>query len=436
MIEKPQNIFQRNAVTIKIIIIFFLAVALMIPMEMIRSIKSERQERQEDAFREISSKWGKEQIVTGPVLTIPFTHYDLNEKNEPINVRNDQYYILPDQLKVQTEMIPETRSRGIFKVVVYRSVVKLTGSFPAELPVTGTSQTMIDLEKARISLGITDIKGISDSVVLQWNGEKLISEPGVDVDGLFASGFSVATPLSNLERTEDHHFSIEINLNGSRNMGFTPVGKETYVEMVSSWPDPSFTGAFLPSEREITDDGFIATWKILEYNRNFPQIFTHQSFDISESVFGVDLILPVDNYQVVERSMKYAILFFVFTFMVFFFMEILKKQKVHPLQYALVGFALTLFYLLLLSLAEQVVFGIAYLIASAGIMVLITAYSRAIFKSKATSAIMLSFLVLVYGILYILLQMQDYVLLLGSAFLFIALAAAMYISLKIDWEGN
>ena len=219
-------------------------------------------------------------------------------------------------------------------------------------------------------------------------------------------------------------------------MGFTPVGKETYVEMVSSWPDPSFTGAFLPSEREVTETGFTATWKILEYNRNFPQVFTHQSFNISESVFGVDLILPVDNYQVVERSMKYAILFFVFTFMVFFFMEILKKQKVHPLQYALVGFALTLFYLLLLSLAEQVVFGIAYLIASAGIIVLITAYSRAIFKSKATSAIMLSFLVLVYGILYILLQMQDFVLLLGSAFLFIALAAAMYISLKIDWEGN
>jgi len=436
MIEKTQNILQRNAVTIKIIIIFFLVIALMIPMEMIRSIKSERQARQEEAFIEISSKWGQEQIVTGPVLTIPYTRYDLNEKNEPINVRNDQYFVLPDQLQVQAEMIPETRSRGIFKVVVYRSVVKLTGSFPAVLPVTDNSQTMIDWEKARISLGITDIKGISDSVVLQWNGEKLNSEPGVDVGGLFASGFSVASPLSNTKRTEDNHFSIEINLNGSRNMGFTPVGKETYVEMVSSWPDPSFTGAFLPSEREVTETGFTATWKILEYNRNFPQVFTHQSFNISESVFGVDLILPVDNYQVVERSMKYAILFFVFTFMVFFFMEILKKQKVHPLQYALVGFALTLFYLLLLSLAEQVVFGIAYLIASAGIIVLITAYSRAIFKSKATSAIMLSFLVLVYGILYILLQMQDFVLLLGSAFLFIALAAAMYISLKINWEGN
>lgn len=436
MIEKTHNIFERNAVTIKIVIIFFLVIALMIPMEMIRSIKSERQERQEEAFVEISSKWGREQTVTGPVLTIPYTRYDLNEKNEPINVRNDQFFILPDQLQVQAEMIPEIRSRGIYKVVVYRSVLKLSGSFPKDLSLIENSQTVLEWDKARLSLGITDIKGISDSVVLQWNGDNLTSEPGVNVDGLFASGFSVATPLTKSQYEEDHQFSIEINLNGSRNLGFTPVGKETRIEMVSNWPDPSFTGAFLPSEREVTEAGFSARWNVLEYNRNYPQVWTNQAVNFHESDFGVELILPVDNYQVVERSMKYAILFFAFTFMVFFFMEILRKQKVHPLQYALVGFALTLFYLLLLSLAEQVVFGIAYLIASAGIILLITAYSRAIFKSTALSATMAAFLVLVYGVLYILLQMEDFVLLLGSVFLFIALAAAMFISLKIDWDGN
>ena len=435
MIEKTQNILRRNAVTIKIIIIFFLILALMIPVEMIRSIKSERQERQKEAFGEINSKWGKEQTVTGPVLTIPYTHYDLDEKNDPINMKHDQYFILPDHLNIKAEIIPEIRSRGIFKVVVYKSILKLTGSLPADLQLAGNTQTNYDWEKARLSIGITDIKGISDSIILQWNGEKLNTEPGVNVNGLFESGLSVPTPLTDSKRTGGHRFSIEVNLNGSRNLGFTPLGKETQVEMVSSWPDPSFTGAFLPNNHKISDEGFTAAWKILEYNRNFPQVFTHSSFDISESVFGVNLILPVDNYQVVERSMKYAILFFAFTFMVFFFMEILKKQKVHPLQYALVGFALTLFYLLLLSLSEHIVFGFAYLIAAAGIILLIAAYSRAIFKNNATSLKMASFLVLVYGVLFILLQMQDYVLLLGSLFLFIALAVAMYISLKIDWEG-
>ncbi|MFP4289556.1 MAG: cell envelope integrity protein CreD [Bacteroidales bacterium] len=295
------------------------------------------QEYKKEPFGKISSKWGKEQIITGPVLTIPYTHYDLNEKNEPINIKHDHFFILPDQLNVEATMIPETRSRGIFKVVVYKSLLKLTGSFPSDLQLSENSQTNLLWEKARLSIGITDIKGISDSIVLRWNGKKLNSEPGIHVNGLFASGFSVPTPPSDFERNEDHRFSIEINLNGSRKIGFTPVGKETHVEMVSSWPDPSFTGAFLPNNHKISDEGFTAAWKILEYNRNFPQVFTHPSFDLSESVFGVDLILPADNYQIVERSMKYAILFFAFTFMVFFFMEILKKQKVHPLQYALVG---------------------------------------------------------------------------------------------------
>lgn len=319
------------------------------------------QEYKKEPFGKISSKWGKEQIITGPVLTIPYTHYDLNEKNEPINIKHDHFVILPEQLNVEATMIPETRSRGIFKVVVYKSLLKLTGSFPSDLQLSGNTQTNLVWEKARLSIGITDIKGISDSIVLRWNGKKFNSEPGIHVNGLFASGFSVPTPTSDFERNEDHRFSIKINLNGSRKIGFTPVGKETNVEMVSSWPDPSFTGAFLPNNHKISDEGFTAAWKILEYNRNFPQVFTHPSFDLSESVFGVDLILPADNYQVVERSMKYAILFFAFTFMVFFFMKILKKK--HALQYALVGFALTLFYLLLLSLSEHIVFGFAYLIA-------------------------------------------------------------------------
>jgi inner membrane protein len=435
MTEKAQSIFEKNAITIKVFIIGFLILILLIPMEMIRSVMNERKSRQSEAFQEISSKWGNEQLVAGPVLTIPYTRFDLNEKHERINIRQERFYILPGQLDILAEMTPETRSRGIFRVVVYRSEIQLTGNFKIPEFEPGNNQIDVDWDKARISVGVSDMKGISNSVTFLWNSEALASEPGVQVSDLFRSGFSVAAPASNMKTGEENLFSIRINLNGSHNLSFAPLGKETNVRMVSSWPDPSFSGAFLPADRNISNDGFTASWKVLEFNRNYPQQWANQQVNIHDSVFGVSLILPVDNYQVVERSMKYAILFFAFTFMVFFFIEVLKKYRIHPLQYILVGFGLSLFYLMLLSLAEHLGFGLSYILASAGIITLITGYSSAIFRSNQLSAIMGGFLVFVYGLLYVLLQMQDYALLLGSLVLFVVLAVVMYLTLRIDWYG-
>jgi len=284
-------------------------------------------------------------------------------------------------------------------------------------------------------VGVSDMKGISDSFTFLWDSEALASEPGVHVSDLFRSGFSVSVPVSTMKKGEENLFSIRIHLNGSRNLSFAPLGKETNVSMVSSWPDPSFSGAFLPADRKVTTDGFTASWKVLEFNRNYPQQWANQQVNIHDSVFGVSLILPVDNYQVVERSMKYAILFFAFTFMVFFFIEVLKKYRIHPLQYILVGFGLSLFYLMLLSLAEHLGFGLSYILASVGIISLITSYSKAIFKNNRLSAVMAGFLVFVYGLLFVLLQMQDYARLLGSFVLFLVLAVVMYLTLKIDWYG-
>jgi inner membrane protein len=436
MIEKTQNIIQKNSVSIKIFIILFLVILLMIPMQMIRSVMNERQIRQEEALMEISSKWGSSQVVAGPVMTIPYTRYDLNDKMERVNVVKDRFFVLPAELNIHAEMIPETRSRGIFKVVVYRSVIKMTGSFSPQDTGQSNQQMDIEWEKARVSLGVSDMKGISDSVKFLWNGEEQVTQPGVHVTELFNSGFSIQNPAGWDSEQAGNTFTIEINLNGSRNLSFAPVGKETSVVIESSWTDPSFDGAFLPAERNVTQDGFTASWKILEFNRNYPQQWTQQHVSLNDSTFGVSLILPVDNYQIIERSMKYAILFFAFTFMVFFFIEILKKQRIHPLQYALVGFGLSLFYLMLLSLAEHIGFGWAYILASIGIISLITSYSGAIFKSNRLSGIMAGFLVLVYGILFILLQLQDFALLLGSLILFIVLAVVMHFSVKIDWDGG
>jgi inner membrane protein len=283
MIEKTQSIFQKNAISIKIFIIFFLVILLLIPMEMIRSVMNERKTRQDEALTEISSKWGTSQVVMGPVVTIPYIRYDLNDKQERVNIEHEKFFMLPDILNIHAELIPEERSRGIFKVVVYRSVIKMTGNFTATDFDPGNGFLEIEWEKARVSLGVSDMKGISDSVKFLWNGQEQVSQPGVHVTNLFGSGFSIQNPTGLAEVQASNTFSIEINLNGSHNLSFAPVGRETNVSVQSSWTDPSFDGAFLPAERNVTQDGFTASWKILEFNRNYPQQWTQQRVSLNDS---------------------------------------------------------------------------------------------------------------------------------------------------------
>jgi inner membrane protein len=288
-------------------------------------------------------------------------------------------------------------------------------------------------DEAFITIGISDLRGIKETLKFGWNGNELSCDPGVKISNLLESGVTVNDIISTDDGSSDYNFRFSISLNGSNGLSLVPVGRETKARIVSSWQNPSFDGAFLPETREITNNGFDAQWYVLELNRNYPQRWSDYKVRFSESAFGVSLKLPVDTYQITERSVKYAILFISLTFMVFFFVEIMRKLKVHPVQYVLVGFGLVLFYLLLLSLAEQMNFVLAYIIASAGIITMITLYSLSIFKIKKLVALLAAILILLYGFLYILLQMQDYALLLGSVGLFIILSSIMFLSRKIDW---
>ncbi len=277
------------------------------------------------------------------------------------------------------------------------------------------------------------MRGIKDSIPFNWNGQPMDCKPGVAIPNLLKSGITVINILSENPVGEIFSFNTEISLNGSNGLSFIPVGKETLVNISSEWSNPSFEGAFLPESREVTNNGFEASWRVLELNRNYPQQWHQQDVSIDDSAFGVRLLLPVENYQITERSMKYAMLFVGLTFMVFFFVEVLRNHKLHPIHYMLVGFGLVLFYLLLLSLSEHIGFGIAYAVASVAIISLITSYSQSIFKDKKLTMLMGGFLIVLYSLLYILLQMQDYALLLGSLVLFVVLALAMYLSRNVDW---
>ncbi|MGE0077986.1 MAG: cell envelope integrity protein CreD [Bacteroidales bacterium] len=432
MTQKTQSFFERNAVIIKVAAIGFLTLMLLIPMAMIQSLVMERRTRQMEATNEISSKWGYEQRLTGPILVIPYKTFEYDKETKKTMEIGHLAYFLPESLKIDGSLTPEIRNRGIFKVAVYSSSLRVEGVFKS--PKIETSENIqIDWKGAFITVGISDLRGIKDAINFNWNGSDLVCEPGVKIGNIIKSGVTVNNPIAENVENSEYSFSFNVALNGSRSISFVPVGKETNVHIESPWANPSFEGAFLPYDREITDKDFKSTWKVLELNRNYPQKWIDSDVNLKESSFGVALLLPVETYQITERSMKYAILFISLTFMIFFFVEVMRKLKVHPIQYILVGFGLILFYLLLLSLSEQMGFGIAYLIASIGIVTMITSYAFSIFKNKRLTLILAGILVLLYGFLYILLQMQDYALLMGSVGLFIILAAIMYLSRKIDW---
>jgi inner membrane protein len=290
---------------------------------------------------------------------------------------------------------------------------------------------------AFLTVGIPDMRAIQDAVKVNWSGETREFGPGAIGKGVFESGIQV--PLHGMKEpltSSTSSFSFEVKLAGSKTLNFLPFGKETEVTLHSTWSNPSFVGAYLPSSHEISDQGFTAGWKVLHLGRNYPQQWLDMEVKpeaLNESAFGVNLLFPVETYQMTTRSAKYAILFILLTFVTFFFFEIFNKIRIHPVQYLLVGFALCLFYLLLLSLSEHFSFGLSYLVAAIATVTMVTSYSLGVLKAGKRAVLMGAVLGGLYGYLYILLQLQDYALLMGSFGLFFILGLIMFITRKLNW---
>jgi inner membrane protein len=441
----------KNSVTIRLLSIGFLVLILLIPTSMVESLIREREYRRGDVIREVSDKWGGSQTVTGPVLTVPYNiytkYYDSEEKIEKYNKTKAYAHFLPENLNIKGDITPEIRKRSIYKVILYNTNLNVTGKFPApNFKELGIAERNILWDEAFVSVGIPDMKGIRDNINLKWNTANYAFNPGIETNDVIGSGVSVKVNVNPNEENEeaeneaeadttkkDYSFAFDLNLNGSSFLNFVPIGKETNVNMSSGWAHPSFSGASLPDEHEINEKGFTAHWKELHLNRNYPQQWLGNSHNVYDSSFGVDLLLAVDEYQKSTRSAKYAIMFIAFTFLIFFFIEIRNKKRIHPIQFILVGLALIIFYALLLSLSEHIHFNYAYIIASAAIIILISAYSMTIFKNKKLTGLMSGVLILLYGFIFTILQLEDYALLMGSIGLFIVLAVIMYLSRKIDW---
>jgi len=421
----------RNSITIKSAIIGILTLILLIPAGMIRNLIHERSSLRNSVISEISYKWGNPQTIAGPIITIPYKKY--HEQDNKLVESIHYVHFLPESLDISGQINPEIRYRAIYKVVVYNSVLEFNGNFTKpDFSDWKIKDSDILWEDATLSIRIPDMRGIKDNIKIDWNKESYDVNPGINNQNNYTG---VSTNIK-FNENKDYNFHFSLNLNGSENLNFIPVGKETNIALNSTWCNPSFEGSFLPYERDITEDGFTANWKVLHLNRSYPQKWRGDSYSIDSSFFGVKLLLPVDHYQKSLRSVKYAIMFISLTFLVFFFTEILNKKRIHPIQYLLVGLGLSIFYSLLVSLSEQISFNLAYLIASVSIISLITIYSHSIFKSRKLTIIIASVLIILYVFLFVILQMHDYSLLLGSIGLFISLAIVMYLSKKIDWYSN
>jgi inner membrane protein len=436
-----QSITQRagnwmsRSVTLKLIVIIILTLLLLIPSTMIKSIIGERQMLRSATINEVSAMWAKQQTIRGPVLTIPLVYTE--EHDNIITYRTEYWHVLPHDLSFDGTVDPQTLRRGIYEVAVYTSEIGIQGTMKLEEKVDRNNLYQIQYDNAFLTIGVTDLRGIKDNISFHWGDEVLDVHPGSKISALVPSGFTVDLPDISHLKDSAQTFSFALNLNGSQNLSFVPLGNTTKVRLTSPWSSPGFNGNFLPDHREVSDTGFLATWKVLQLNRNFPQSWTGSAYgaDMSKSAFGVDLILPLDDYQKSSRSIKYGIMTIALTFLVFFLVEILNKRRIHPFQYVLVGLALCLFYVLLVSISEHSNFNIAYGISFIGILTMITLYSAKIFRAKKLSLVLAVCLTGIYGFVFVTLQLKDYALLMGSVGLALILAATMYLTRNIDWYG-
>jgi inner membrane protein len=443
-----------ESVLLKLALIGFLTLILLIPNFWIQDLIAERQQRQLEIDDQISNDWSGRQLVAGPVLAIPYTTTIIEIENDKNKTKTTKevisiVHILPDKLEINGEVKPEKLHRGIFETVVYQSQIDVKGSFSEiELTKSGIDPSRILWSKAKVIIGLSDLKGLKNNPEIKILDSLYQVEPDFSTDDLFDNNLSISVDLSKAKSAKTD-FSFMLNIKGSKGIDFMHLGKKTQVKLSGNWPDPSFTGRYLPDNRSFKEGKFSAEWNLSYFNRSFPQQWqgdrkiTAVASDMIENPnvkqteddrFGVNFILPVDQYQKTMRTAKYSILVIMLTFIALFFMEFLQKRKIHFLQYVLISAAMIVFYTLLLSIGERIGFNVSYLISSISTIALIGIFVRALMKSTKPALLFSIILTVFYGFIFVIIQLQDLALISGSIALFIIVAVLMYLSAKIEWS--
>ena len=428
--------------------IIALCVLLLVGLLWIGSIVAERQARRDQVVKDIAESSSTAQRLVGPILVIPYDKTVQEWLDDPQSGRhaitrhvNGQVLILPETLRVDGELPTERRARGIYEARLYHASLKIHATFAVPLHYgLQNDLSAYRFGQASIAIGLSDIRGIESTSPATVDGNSVKLQPGT-TSTLLGGGLRapLATP-ADPDRTTHVDFAMGLGVLGTSEFHVMPVGRESQVFLHSNWANPGFVGQYLPLRHEINAKGFDAQWSTTLFSTNLEESLrrcsessTAACAEFNSRLLGVSLVDPVDQYLKTDRAIKYALLFIFLTFAGFFLFEVLKKLAVHPIQYGLVGTALALFYLLLLSLSEHVGFGVAYIISSAACVALLGFYVGAILRSGWRGVGFAAALSMLYGTLYALVSADDYALLMGSALLFGLLAVVMVLTRKVDW---
>jgi inner membrane protein len=419
-----------HSASVKAAVLTGVALLLLIPLALLAGLVTERTAQRDAAVQSVARGWGDRQWVGGPLLAIPVTI-----ETDP--ARTCDWYVLPEQLDISVELqVQETRRRlGLYDVPVYIARVRAKGEFDLPREITrltrdGTS-LHVHFEQARLLLPVQDPRGLRD--LTSGTQEVLNFEP--------SAGFPIpvlAAPL-NIPAAGPHTFDLSFDLAGTQSLEFLPLARDVRVQARGNWPDPGFTDGFLPSERRIDAHGFTASWQVLDLNRTYGDRWFQGSTPketLLASGFGIELVQPVDIYQRSTRAVKYGGLFIALSFLTLFLVENLQRRPVHPIQYGLMGLALSVFYLLLLALAEHIGFLLAYVLATAALCILMSVYLAGGFRSARAGLLSGSVFAATYALLYLLVSSENYALLVGSLALFALLATTMFLTRKFDWYAQ
>jgi inner membrane protein len=423
--------YLKRSALLRAAILVVLFLLLLIPAWMVDSLVREREKRYRSVVEELRSTWGQSQTITGPVLVVPAVSRHLG--NDGREHRSTSYlHIVPESLQVNAEVVPERRKRGLFEDVLYTAHLRLSGSIAlAEGKSIVRDHQTVEWDRAVLQFGLSDLKGVRSQLTLRWNDRPGSMEPGSDSGDARTSIVQAAVPLTGSEQRAA--FAMEVQLNGGGELQFVALGRTTDVTVKSAWPHPSFIGAFLPENRSLTDTGFSAAWRVLDINRPLAAAWFGAMPKTENATFGVRFHIPVNEYQQTSRTTKYSELFITLTLLAFFIADVLSRNPMHPVHNALIGFAVVLFYLLLLSLAEVMGFVAAYGVAAVSTLALVGMYTRAILRDTKLAAVLTGLLGLMQAFFFVLVRVEDYALLTGSIGLFALLAVLMYVTRKVDW---
>jgi inner membrane protein len=427
----------RESATFKLIFIGILAILLLIPSAFVQNLVTERAGRQDEMIKEVSDSWSASQIIKGPVLVIPYKkQVKLTDTITKEVIEN--LYILPDNLHIKAGLTTQILHRGIFDVAVYNTQVKVSGNFARlDLSSLGININQLFLNKARFEFSVSDLKGLKSNPVIKTTSPTFNAEPSFD--SAFGNGLKAAVDLSSINNNEIP-FDYTLDLKGSEGLSFLQLGKTTDVQVNGNWSSPSFDGNHLPDERKVDSSGFSASWRMMYYNRPFPQQWAgfQSTLDsdkkLEDATFGVKLRLPVDQYQKTMRTSKYAIFIILLTFISLFLTEVIRKQPIHVFNYILIGAAMIIYYTLLLSFSEQVGYNTAYLIASISTIALISVFILSLLKNGKATVLFATILSIFYAFIFVIIQLEDLALMIGSIALFIIIAVLMYFSHKVNWD--